>query len=763
MKNITLLCLFIIASLFLVANPNPKSKIVITGQVIAQGDYLSFVNISIKGTTIGTITDDSGHFKLVNIPEGTHTVVASSLGYKSKEIIITVKKGEKQEISFEMEEDAIALDQVVVSSNRDEVSRKEAPVIINTISKKLLESTNSVCLAQSMSFQPGLRVENNCQNCGFKQVRINGLEGQYTQILIDSRAIFSSLSSVYGIEQIPSSMIERVEVMRGGGSALFGSNAIAGTINIITKEPLYNSFQISSNHSLIDKSSLDHSLNINTSIISDDQSSGIFLFGSLRNRGHYDANSDGFSEIGTIENSTFGLRAFYKLSAYSKFIVEYHHLDEFRRGGNGFDLQPHETDITEQTDHDINCGGITYNHFSKNYKSKFSVYTSLQHTKRNSYYGAQQDPDAYGNTSDLAMISGMQFVYYFDKFLFAPSTLTSGFEYQINNLHDEMPGYDRDLKQNIGVAGLFLQNEWKIDKFSILLGARADKHNLIDKTIISPRANLLYKISKNVSYRLTYSKGFRAPQAFDEDLHIAAVGGEVMLINLAENLQVENSNSYSSSFDFTLLTGKIQSSFLIEGFYTQLNDVFVLEEVGTDKQGNKLMERRNGSGAKVYGINTESQIAFSKKYQLQMGFTLQKSEYLQAEPWADNENTSPTRQMLRTPDNYGYFALISNPFKQTSISLSGVYTGKMKVPHYAGYIEQDELKETPNFFELNFKVSQTMKIGKKLQLKLCGGINNILNSYQSDFDKGTFRDAGYIYGPGRPRTFFMGIKIGNNL
>ena len=105
------------------------------------------------------------------------------------------------------------------------------------MSAKLFETVNSTDLAKSLNFQSGLRVENNCQNCGFQQVRINGLDGPYTQILIDSRPIFSALSGVYGLEQIPANMIERVEVMRGGGSALFGSSAIAGTINIITKEP----------------------------------------------------------------------------------------------------------------------------------------------------------------------------------------------------------------------------------------------------------------------------------------------------------------------------------------------------------------------------------------------------------------------------------------------------------------------------------------------------------------------------------------------
>ena len=112
---------------------------------------------------------------------------------------------------------------------------------MNVIGPKLLDVTQSVCLAQGLNFQPGVRTEDNCQNCGFTQVRINGLDGHYSQILVNSRSVFSSLNGVYGLEQIPANMIDRVEVVRGGGSALFGASAIGGTINIITKEPIRNS------------------------------------------------------------------------------------------------------------------------------------------------------------------------------------------------------------------------------------------------------------------------------------------------------------------------------------------------------------------------------------------------------------------------------------------------------------------------------------------------------------------------------------------
>ncbi len=733
----------------------------ISGHVLCSGEQLPYFSIIIEGTTIGTVSNSNGYYHLNNLPEGEFTIKAQSVGYKSQTKIVHTQADETIELNFNVDKDIIALEQIVVSANRNEVNRKEASSIVNTITAQLFESTNSVALSEGMSFQPGLRVETNCQNCGFQQIRINGLDGPYTQILIDSRAIFSALSGVYGIEQIPANMIERVEVVRGGGSALFGSNAIAGTVNIITKEPNYNSFQVSTNLSIIDKNTLDQSINLNNSMVSEDNKSGIMFFSSIRNRDYYDANADGFSELGILNNSTLGFRAYYKTGNFSKLIIEYHHLNEFRRGGNKFELQAHETDITEQTEHNIHSGGLTYTMLSKNYNSRLSIYTSAQQTNRNSYYGAEQNPNAYGHTDDMAFVAGTQFSYEFKKLILAPATITTGLEYQLNNLHDKMPGYQRDLTQNINIIGYFAQNEWKSKHLNVLIGARADKHNLIDKIIISPRANILYKITDDLSARLTYSKGFRAPQAFDEDLHIMAVGGQVMLITLADELKTETSNTYSSSLDYYFEFLGLKTNFLIEGFFTKLTDVFVTEEIGTDVQGNMLVERRNGSGAKVYGMNTEFRSALNNFLQLQMGFTAQKSQYIQAEQWSDDNTLKPSKNMMRTPNHYGYFTLNYDPTKQFTTSLSGIYTGKMYVGHYAGYVNNDVLEETPNFMELNIKVAHNFNLGSQLKLELNGGVQNILNSYQTDFDKGVYRDAGYIYGPNRPRTYFLGIKIGN--
>ena len=763
MKNYIVMLVLACVSMSLYAVNPIKEGNMIAGHVIVKGteESIPFATVMILGTNRGAVSNEEGQFEFRKLAAGKYTLRVQVMGYKTQEKTITVSAEATSVVHFQMEEESFMTDEVVVSANRNEVSRKAAPVVVNVMSAKLFETVNSTDLAKSLNFQSGLRVENNCQNCGFPQVRINGLEGPYSQILINSRPIISALSGVYGLEQIPVNMIERVEVVRGGGSALFGANAVGGTINIITKDPINNSFQVASTMSNMNGKSWEQYMGGNVSLVAKDNSYGIALYETYRNRNPYDADGDGFSELGKLNMNTFGMRAYYRPNYFSRINVEYHTTNEFRRGGNKFNLQPHESDITEQTKHIINSGGLSYDRYWGE-KHKMSVYGSIQHTDRNSYYGAQRDMNAYGKTNDLTWVVGGMYVGNMDRCLFAPATFTGGVEYQNNSLHDVMTGYHRDMQQDVRIAGGFVQNEWRLNRWTMLVGARLDKHNLIDHPIFSPRVNFLYKPSDNLQARLTYSTGFRAPQAYDEDLHVTAVGGEGVQIRLAEGLREERSNSFSGSVDWSFPMGHWQSNILLEGFYTDLHHVFVLEDIGLDENGDKIKERRNGSGAKVYGVNLDAKVAHGREAQLQLGFTVQRSRYNRAEIWtSEGEEEQTTKRMPRTPDYYGYFTFTSAPLKSFDFSLSGTYTGKMIVPHMAGYIEKSRMEHTPQFVDLNLKLNYSFVLKDHIKMQVNGGVQNIFNSFQKDLDKGEFRDAGYFYGPTQPRTYFVGIKIMN--
>ncbi len=572
MTRILLLSVFTLLSSIVYA----ESLTTIKGHIIDSrtGEHLPYVTVGIKNSNVGTASDETGHFLLPSMKPGNYTIILHSVGYNPFEETITVDSGSDREFNFLLQPSDLKLNEVVVTANRNEIKKKEASVIVGIIDQKIFEVTNSPNLAQGLNFQSGLRVENNCQNCGFQQVRINGLEGPYSQILIDSKPIFSSLAGVYGIEQIPANMIDRVEVVRGGGSALFGSNAIGGTINIITKEALYNSFSVSNTFSLIDGGTPDNVINMNASLVTDDKKAGIYMFGMIRDREEWDANGDGFSELGRLNTETFGFRSYYKPNNRSKLNLEYHRINEYRRGGDSIDLPPHKVQVAEMARHNINGGGINYQLYSPDYKQSWNIYTSLQNVKRDTYYGADYNDDAYGDTDNITVSSGTQYSYQFEKLWFMPSQATIGFEYNFDKLHDKMPGYGRDLMEVSRIYGGYFQNEWKNEKYTILLGGRLDKHNMIEDPIFSPRINLRYSPVEELSFRTSYAAGYRAPQTFDEDLHITAVNGGVTFIHNAKGLKPEYSHSFSGSADYTFQIENWGFNVVADGFYTKLDDVF---------------------------------------------------------------------------------------------------------------------------------------------------------------------------------------------
>ena len=276
-------------------------------------EHIPYASIAVVGTAFGTTTDASGHYFLKNLPEGELTLEVRALGYAPKRTSVALKRGETLELNFEVAQNGISMDEVVVSASRSATLRREAPALVSVLDAKLFERTNAACLAQGLSFQPGVRVEDDCQNCGFMQVRINGLDGHYSQILVDSHPVFSALTGVYGLEQIPANMIERVEVLRGGGSALFGSSAIGGTINIITREPSRSSAQLSHTlTSLGGSNSYDNATMLNASIVSESGRAGISVFGQSRHRSGYDHDGDGFTELPVINSQSVGMRSFFR-------------------------------------------------------------------------------------------------------------------------------------------------------------------------------------------------------------------------------------------------------------------------------------------------------------------------------------------------------------------------------------------------------------------------------------------------------------------
>lgn len=780
-RLLTALAFTILTSHTVEAETNAPGTSTVTGKIESSGQEVPFATIYLQGTTIGTSADLSGHFILSGIPSGKHIMLFSAVGFKQEQKEVYLEPDKAVQLMIELMPDNIGIEQIVISANRNGNNRRNTSAIVNSINTKLFERIQGSTLSEGLNFTPGLRMENNCQNCGFSQVRMNGLEGPYSQILINSRPVFSGLAGVYGLELIPVNMIERVEVIRGGGSALFGSNAIAGTVNLITKDPINNQYSISVTSGITgvgmspDRKS-DYNLTANGSLVSKSNKNGISFYGFHRQRDPYDANIDGFSELSSIDNTTFGTRLFQRTGNRGKISLDLFKIYEYRRGGNLFDLPLHEADIAESTTHNIHSGSLTYDKLYRE-SDKISAWLSAVDVNRDSYYGANQDLSGYGTTHDLSLSAGIQYVHTFRNLLFAPASVTSGVEWSGNRLRDKKLGYfdpETNLgnshttvaRQGIQTGSLFSQSDWDLNPLLVSVGLRYDHYRINDLlnqsevipgNVLSPRISLLWKANPNLQFRTAFASGFRAPQIFDEDLHIETSGARQVLHRNDENLKQETSNSLTASMSYTIQSLFWQYQFLAEGFITLLKDPFANEYGLPDENGVVIYTRINArEGAEVKGINLEFNASPNRRLQFQTGFTLQQGRYEQPRQFDE-------RKFFRSPGQYGYATFSWNPVPEFSISATGNFTGKMLIPYFGPRIQDPDsgvLVTSDPFLDAGFRLSYDFKISRTVKMQLNGGIKNIFNSYQNDFDSGINRDPAYIYGPVTPRTLYFGLKLG---
>lgn len=764
----------------------------IIGVVNSGGKPLPYAQVAIPALQLGSVADGEGRFTLADVPSGSHELVVKMLGYVQETQKVTVDKGQVSELEFSLRPDLLQLEEVVITGTRSPIQVHRAPVVVSRIGSKMLENTQSLSLAEGLHFTPGLRMETNCQNCGFTQVRMNGLEGPYSQILINGRPVFSALAGVYGLEMLPANMIERVEVVRGGGSVMYGGNAIAGTVNIITRTPSENAIEVGFNQSFTDAKIPDFTFSASGSVVSDDLMKGITFFGFHRDRQPWDANSDGLSELTLMQNHTFGADAFWNPDYQSKIRLNLYTMSEFRRGGSDFERPPHQSALAEQLQHRLFGGQLSYERESQNEKHRFAAYTSFQQVARSSYYGAggrilaPGDSltatdllaiNAYGESDDISLVGGLQYAWQITPALLA----TAGSEIQYNAVTDAMPGYARSIDQQVTTWGNYAQLKWKpVRKITLVAGGRYDQVDIDGSYLLGenqlndrntfrvpvPRLSAMAELTPDLRLRASFAQGYRAPQAFDEDLHIETVGGAARFTQLSPDLETERSDSFTASANYARTSKNHQISLLAEYFYTALQNPFINSGQQELPDGTAIIFKRNGDAAWVQGVNIEASFAWGRGFVFQSGATIQNARYKEEEvlwsPVDDTDSRPPTttRRLLRTPDVYGFYNFSFNPFAAMGVSFSGVLTGPMNVAHVIDpETEFTVIKETPVFFEQHIRLTYDIKLSEQWVMQCHAGVKNLFNSFQQDFDAGLLRDADYVYGPAMPRSVFFGIKL----
>lgn len=694
-------------------------------------------------------TDAEGQLCWSEILPGRYTALVVADGYSVLDF--GFDKVEAEPLHFELALQPAFGEEMVVTATRTERRLAEVPVHVEQVSREVIEASSARTLAEAIELSPGVRIESNCQNCNVSAIRLLGLEGPYSQLLVDGQPTVSSLALVYGIEQFPAQLLDSVEIVKGGGAAIYGAGAVGGVINLIPHAPddTHATFETRS-------SEVGGEAGLSLSAIADwspgDRSSGVTVLGQWDELDASDRDGDGYSEVTQRELQTFAVRGeLGMLQGSGRLVVEANHTSAYRRGGElaGIDLPADQTSLTEEIDTERLGLGISWLHVPRaevDYRLSFSY----ADTDRSSYYGADFDPGAFGETENPLWVADSQFNWYREK-----GTLTFGAQASRDELRDVQLGYGREVFEVNENQAIFIQEDRSLgDSASILYGVRADQHSVLDDPVLSPRLAVMHSPRSDLTFRFSVAQGFRAPVTFDEDLHIELAGGDARVIVPTDGLTEERSLGLLLSGEWRPRFGtKGSASVEVAWFRTELDDLFqVVEADDPLTPGLTEFRRINAEGAVVQGVEIASSLRWGSALSAQWGVVFQSSRLDVPEP------DFSSRDFFRTPDVSGTFSLLWRLPQEWSLFAGARYTGSMVMPHYAGFIAEDRLERTGSFFEVDLSVSKELQVAGR-ELTVTVGSRNLTDEYQPDLDQGAARDSNYVYGPRYPRSVFLGLRL----
>ena len=672
----------------------------LSGRISDRSENLSYVNIYIQNTKFGTSSNDEGHYQIKNIPSGTYKIVVSSLGYKTKTIEITFDKNEKIIQHFSLVSDN-SLDEIVVSGNLRPVSKSSSSVPVDVYSKSFFRKNPTPSIFESLQNVNGVRPQLNCNVCNTGDIHINGLEGPYTFVLIDGMPIVSGLSTVYGLTGIPQALIQRVEVVKGPASTLYGSEAVGGIINIITKKP--------SNSPLLFVDSFSSSWEeINTDIgfkyNASKKIQGLLGINYFNYQNIIDNNNDNFTDL-TLQNR---ISIFNKLnierSNNKLFTIAFRYVYEDRWGGEtnwnksfrGTDLVYGESIYTSRWE--------TFGTYELPTTENIRLQFSANGHHQDSFYGT----DSY--KADQLIAFG-QLVY--NKKIKKKHDLLFGIAYRYTAYDDNtFATSESDGVTNkpsiIHLPGVFIQDEMNLtNQHKLLIGARYD-YNSLHGTIFSPRVNYKWnsKNNKNI-LRFSVGNGFRVANIFTED-HAALSGAREVVFEgeLSPEISWNANVNYVKKISINNTLVSLDAS----GFYTHFNNR-ILPDYETDS--NKIIYANLNGFSVSKGVSLNSDISFPLGLTMNIGATLMDVSI--------HENNIKKRQLLT--ESFSGVWSISYKLKKSKIKIdyTGNVYGPMKLPLLS---ELDPRKgESPWFSIQNIQV--TKNIGTSWEMY--GGIKNILN------------------------------------
>ncbi|WP_299672362.1 TonB-dependent receptor [uncultured Polaribacter sp.] len=694
----------------------------ISGKVLSEGIPLPYINVYLKNTKLGTATNENGFFELKNIPHGKYTMVVSSVGFKTKSARISFSGNEKIIKNFNLNENN-SLEEIVISGTLRPVTKSNSPVPVEVYSETFFRKNPTPSIFESMQNVNGVRPQLNCNVCNTGDIHINGLEGPYTFVLIDGMPIVSGLSTVYGLTGIPQALIERVEVVKGPASTLYGSEAVGGIINIITKKPA-NAPVLSTD--ILTSSWGEVNTDIGLRYKPSEKTHGLLGINYFNYQNRIDNNKDGFTDL-TLQNR---ISIFNKINIERKsnkvFTIAGRYVYEDRWGGEmdwehefrGTDIKYGESIYTNRWE----TFGTYQLPTSENINFQFSANGHYQ----DSFYGT----DAY-NAEQI--IGFGQFV--FNKQIAKKHDVLLGLAYRYTFYDDNTFA---TLHQNgtinqpsvTHLPGFFVQDEIALNtQNKLLLGARLD-YNSLHGSIFSPRVNYKWNAKDNSDiFRASIGNGFRVANVFTED-HAALTGARE--VEFDGELQPETSWNANLNYVKKIHTENAFITLDASAFYTYF-DNRILPDYETDS--NKIIYANLDGFSVSKGISLNTDMTFTNGWSINAGATLMDVSI--------TENGIKTRQLL-TESFSGVWSISYKFNANLTIDYTGNLYGPMRLPLISA--TDPRAPNSPWFsiqniqFTKKFTNSWEVYAGVKNLLNFTPAANSIARAFDP-FDKNVIFDA----------------------
>lgn len=725
----------------------------IEGNVWTDKQGVAFANVFIKTLNKGATTIENGTYKLENVPAGEYTIYVSFIGYKTEVKKIKVESSINN-FDFKLKE-LTMLNEVVVTGTLKPISRLETAVPVEVYTTTFLKKNPTPNIFEALQNVNGVRPQLNCNICNTGDIHINGLEGPYTMVTIDGMPIVSGLSTVYGLTGIPNSLIDRIEIVKGPASSLYGSEAVGGLINIITKKaenaPLFFA-------DFFTTSWLENNVDIGTKYNVGKNITSLLGLNYFNFNQRIDNNKDNFTDV-TLQN---------RISVFNKY--------DFKR------KKDREMSLAGRFFYEDRWGGEMQ--WNKSYRGGNEVYGESIYTKRFEIIGKYQLPltekintsfsyvnhdqnSVYGETKYIAnqKIAFAQATW--DKKINANDILIgAAFRHQFYD--DNTPATESTNKSDI--SSFFAQNEISFkDNKSLLLGTRFD-YNSNNGAIFTPRIAYKWKPTENDVFRVNAGTGFRIVNLFTEE-HAALTGARDVIIS--ENLDPEKSYNINANYlkKYKLNNGA-RAALDVTGWYTYFNNQILPDY---DTNPNQIIYANLNGFSNTYGITVNGEFIFPFGLKTNLGFTLLESK--------NKRNGIVSTPILTEKFSATWDASMDFPLANLTLDYTANLYGPMRLALLG---ELDPRREYSPFWSLQNLQATYKKWGA---IELYGGVKNILNwtpnrnnafliaRTNDPFDNEvTFNQNGdaiattnnpyaltfdptYMFAPNQGRRFFLGLRF----